>query len=435
MIIPVTYPGKLNFKSNLYAVEIKSRFIDQAHADGYYVGYGSELEAKIVGNQIQIGTGAFVVQGRMNEVISAETVTPQIYNNFVGYVVARIETFHPSDDNNCTFKAYVNTALSEIPLRQDNVYAINSNNENLVYELPIYSFEIKNGAITNLVKLIKAVDDYARIQQQVQTIQETITDALNAVNSAKEETLAIANDAKTNAETAITTANAANNKSTNAETKATNAMTIAQKSEIKVNDLEDKVIAGGTVITVAGTPQSGLVFESDPQEQLNDLKTNIEELGGNNASGKVEGFKQILISNQLYSLYSSDSDAKPSASDNHYRINVDYSFQSTIPDNATYFDMLVEEMRININGTYYIGSKGVICGNSNNNQCSNIVLKGNDAGTTANTYIIANCFTMNMTSKYSIPYLCVQFLDCEGNVIPITAGLYFSMKYFIRIKV
>lgn len=99
MIKSITFQGNRKFAANLYALEIKSRFIDQTHADGYYSGYGAELEAKVVGNQIQIGTGAFVVQGRISEVVSTEVVTPTIYGNCVGYVVARIETYHVSDDN------------------------------------------------------------------------------------------------------------------------------------------------------------------------------------------------------------------------------------------------------------------------------------------------------------------------------------------------
>ena len=96
-IKPVTYQGVFNFAANLYALEVKSRFIDQNKANGYYKGYGSELAATVVGQQIQIGTGAFVIQGRMNEVTAPETLSPQIFDGFVGYVCARIETYHPSD--------------------------------------------------------------------------------------------------------------------------------------------------------------------------------------------------------------------------------------------------------------------------------------------------------------------------------------------------
>ncbi|MBD5086701.1 MAG: hypothetical protein HDT32_05055 [Clostridiales bacterium] len=188
MIKAVTYQGNSAFKANLYALEIKSRFIDQNHADGYYTNYGSELDAQIVGNQIQIETGAFVVQGRMNEVVSAEIISPQMIDDYVGYIVARIETYHAEDADNCSFKAYVNTALSEIQLQQDDVYAMDADDSNKVYELPIYSFAIKNGAITELVKLIQPVADYARmIAEYNQKVDEILEEFVQGVNQKLKE--------------------------------------------------------------------------------------------------------------------------------------------------------------------------------------------------------------------------------------------------------
>ncbi len=347
MIKSITFQGNRKFAANLYALEIKSRFIDQTHADGYYSGYGAELEAKVVGNQIQIGTGAFVVQGRISEVVSTEVVTPTIYGNCVGYVVARIETYHVSDDNNCTFKAYVNTALSEIPLRQDDVYATNADNENLVYELPIYSFEIKDRTIVNLQKLIKPIDDYARVQKEVDQIVKSTNEALALVQSATESSeqatmsadnavkksdsaFRLATEAKTTADSladsiaqanetaqqAVSTANGAvediakYKSDTDAdiaqfkqsvneeiaditatangavdtanEAKATadglaesiaQANTIASEAkEIAEEALEQSKVTG-TKVNVDGTFQSDLNFDSNPQEQLNDLKS------------------------------------------------------------------------------------------------------------------------------------------------------------------
>lgn len=256
MIRPVTYQGVFNFDAHLYALEIKSRFIDQNNANGYYTGYGSELDATVVGNQIQIGTGAFVIQGRMNEITSTETVTPQILNNFVGYVVARIETYHPSDAGNCTLKAYVNTAFSEIALQKDNVYAAIADNENKVYELPIYSFEIKNGAIVNLKKLIKPVDDYARVQAQITEILQTTNEALAAANSAKTEALSIANDANSKADSAVrtagnavNTANDANGKAAGAVTTANNAVSVASEAKSTAENTVDVVNQQHTQMT------------------------------------------------------------------------------------------------------------------------------------------------------------------------------------------
>ena len=165
MIKPVTYQGVFNFKANLYALEVKSRFIDQSKADGYYKGYGDELAATVVGQSIQIGTGAFVVQGRMNEVTAAETVTPQMTNGYVGYVVARIETYHPSDEENCSFVAYVGTSLDAIPLTKTTFTTQRRKRSTRYMKLPIYSFAISGGAITNLQKLIGAVEDYAKINK------------------------------------------------------------------------------------------------------------------------------------------------------------------------------------------------------------------------------------------------------------------------------
>ena len=79
-IKPVTYQGASNFKSNLYALEIKSRFIDQTKANGYYKGYGEELAAIVAGNVVTVRSGALLVQGRLNEIETggeAVTVTPQ----------------------------------------------------------------------------------------------------------------------------------------------------------------------------------------------------------------------------------------------------------------------------------------------------------------------------------------------------------------------
>ncbi len=328
MIKSITFQGNRKFAANLYALEIKSRFIDQTHADGYYSGYGAELEAKVVGNQIQIGTGAFVVQGRISEVVSTEVVTPTIYGNCVGYVVARIETYHVSDDNNCTFKAYVNTALSEIPLRQDDVYATNADNENLVYELPIYSFEIKDRTIVNLQKLIKPIDDYARVQKEVDQIVKSTNEALALMQSAKESSdqatmsadsavrkvdsaVEVATEAKTTADgladsisQANTTADEANQMANSAVGVATQAKTTVEniskdisnyKEQIDetVADLEKNIVqgGGGSNILVAGKPQAQVNFKSDPQSQL-DMK--IDTSIYNNKTTLIERAKELV---------------------------------------------------------------------------------------------------------------------------------------------
>lgn len=260
MIKPVTYQGVFNFKANLYALEVKSRFIDQSKADGYYKGYGDELAATVVGQSIQIGTGAFVVQGRMNEVTAAETVTPQMTNGYVGYVVARIETYHPSDEENCSFVAYVGTSLDAIPLTKDDIYDAEAETVNKVYELPIYSFAISGGAITNLQKLIGAVEDYAKINQIVTSALSTAQTALTTAQAAETK----AQSAVDTAAAAVETAEAADGKADTAVSTANTAkstadaaaQTVQQEHEemtAEINELREDIAEGqGTIVERGG---------------------------------------------------------------------------------------------------------------------------------------------------------------------------------------
>lgn len=278
MIKPVTYQGVFNFKANLYALEVKSRFIDQSKANGYYKGYGDELSATIVGQSIRIGTGAFVVQGRMNEVTAAETVTPQMTNGYVGYVVARIETYHPSDEENCSFVAYVGTSLDAIPLVKDDIYSAESETVNKVYELPIYSFAISGRSITNLQKVISAVEDYAKINQTVVSALSTAQSALGTAQSAETKAqLAVdtANEAAETAETAdgkadaaVSTANIAKN------TADATAETVQQEHEqmaAEIEELAQAIADGGT--TVKRNGEALAIYEVDNVIETTDTIT------------------------------------------------------------------------------------------------------------------------------------------------------------------
>ncbi len=290
MIKPVTYQGVYNFNSNLYALEIKSRFIDQNNANGYYTNYGAELEAKVVGNQIQIGTGAFVVQGRMNEIVSTETVTVQITDNTVGYVVARIETYHPADENNCTLKTYIGSSLNNIPLQQDDVYAAEAENENRVYELPIYSFEIKNGTITNLTRLIRPVDDYSQVQLQIDELRKTTNDALEKATSAKAEALEIANAASAKSDNAISVASNAKNIASESETKAANAVAVSNNAVATADNA--KSIAENTVDVVNQQHEQ-------MREEINTLAEQIAEKQGTTVVKNGESLTVFIADNLI----------------------------------------------------------------------------------------------------------------------------------------
>ena len=286
---PVTFQGQFNFNANLYALEVKSRFIDQAHADGYYTNYGEELAAKIIGgNKIQVGTGALVVQGRMFEITAAEIVQPQIFDGFKGYVVARIETFHPADEGNCTIIPKIQTSWEALDreLEQNDVYAATADNINTAYELPIYSFEISGTQIVNLVQLIKPVCDYATIKKIVDDALDKAKDAVakaaaavstaNAANTKSGAAVATANQAASDAATALSVANALDGKITDAVDTAAGAVETANEAAAtadaateRVDELEQQIAEGqGTSVTIDGVPQAtfaadGLLRDGD----------------------------------------------------------------------------------------------------------------------------------------------------------------------------
>lgn len=279
MIKPVTFQGVFNFKANLYALEVKSRFIDQSKANGYYKNYGEELVAKIIGNTIQIGTGAFVIQGRMSEITTAESVTPpQLTNGYVGYVCLRSETYHPSDQDNTSVVCYVGATLDAIPLTQQDTYQQQADEQNLVYELPIYSFAIEGGAITNLKKLIEPCGDYEKLKaiadnalSKAQAAVETANQA-NQTSKQANETAGAANQTAGQAnETAI----AANQTAGQANETADKAKGIAERAEQTVTQQHEQMtveIEGlaeligekqGTTITINDIAQASIPFKGE----------------------------------------------------------------------------------------------------------------------------------------------------------------------------
>lgn len=174
----VTFPGARNFTSNLYALEVRSRFIDQSKANGYYVGYGDELKAIKSSNQITVGSGAFIIQGRMIEIdAGGETVNVEITNQHYGYICAKIETCPTSDLANCTLVVKTGEALSEISLMQDDTYKRESETVNKIYELPLYSFYMVGDAIYDLEKVIQPINEIERIYKMAKEAKEALENA------------------------------------------------------------------------------------------------------------------------------------------------------------------------------------------------------------------------------------------------------------------
>lgn len=280
MIKPVTFQGQSNFNANLYALEVKSRFIDQNNAHGYYLNYGDELAASVVGgNQIQVGTGAFVVCARMAEITAPEILRPQIFDTFKGYVVARIETYHPADELNVTLIAKVQTSWEALnrELEQNDVYAAEADNVNTAYELPIYSFEISGTQIVNLTRLIKPVCDYATMKAIVDNALATAQNAVTTANAAVDTS----NDARTKATAALTTANGANTKSDNAVATANTAKTNAQTALTTANGLDAQIkAANATAAGAVDTADAAADTATAASNKVDELETQIAEKQG-----------------------------------------------------------------------------------------------------------------------------------------------------------
>lgn len=280
MIKPVTFQGQSNFNANLYALEVKSRFIDQNNAHGYYLNYGDELAASVVGgNQIQVGTGAFVVCARMAEITAPEILRPQIFDTFKGYVVARIETYHPADELNVTLIAKVQTSWEALnrELEQNDVYAAEADNVNTAYELPIYSFEISGTQIVNLTRLIKPVCDYVTMKAIVDNALATAQNAVTTANAAVDTS----NDARTKAAAAVTTANGANTKSDNAVSVAGAAKKNADDALTTANGLDAQIkSANATAADAVDTADAAADTATAASNKVDELETQIAEKQG-----------------------------------------------------------------------------------------------------------------------------------------------------------
>ncbi len=323
MIKPVTFQGCFNFNANLYSLEVKSRFIDQSKANGYYKGYGSELAAQIIGQKIQIGTGAFLVQGRMCEITASELVAPQIFDGFVGYIVARIETYHPSDDANCTLVAYVNRTYEAITLEQNDTYAATADNINTAYELPIYSFGISGTQIVNLKKLIDPVADYATIKTIVDDALAKAASAIekantaistaNAASTKSDDAVSKATDAVTKATNAVTTANSANTKADNAVSVVNEAKQTANTAKQTADNAAEKADDAASVAVGADTKADNAIAKANDA----DSKAAGAVATANSAEDKADNAVEVanVASTKSDNAVSDASDAKQIASD------------------------------------------------------------------------------------------------------------------------
>ena len=256
-IKPVTFQGVANFKSNLYALEVKSRFIDQSKADGYYLGYGQELAASVSGSTVTVGSGAFLVQGRQIEIeTGGEAVSVEIRNGYYGYIIARIETFRPSDNACCSIIYKTGASLAAITLTQQDTYARVAETENRVYELPLFSFYMTGGNITNLTKVITALQEAATVRAIANAASETA----NAASQNASTAVTKANEAKTTAAGAVSTANAASQNASTAVTKANEAKTTAADAVSTANAASETAQQAAAAVDDAIQAAANLIY-------------------------------------------------------------------------------------------------------------------------------------------------------------------------------
>lgn len=322
MIKPVTFQGVSNFKANLYALEVKSRFIDQSKANGYYKNYGNELAGVVIGETIQIGTGAFVVQGRMSEIVTAENVTPTLINGNVGYVCLRCETYHPSDEYNTRLVVYTGANFDEIVLTQEDTYQNGADETNKIYELPIYSFEVANNNIVNLTKLIEPCGDYEKLKA---IADAAVAAAQNAVETA--------NTADTQSQNAVETANAANAQSQTAIETANAATATANQASTDVTRLEgvvdefvDRVITNqGTKVVKGDTSLKTLEVSDAPKADaaaLYDDKGNLKSSKpiADNDCIRLIDLENLICGRGFETSIFVDDDKTPLLDDNNNKI-------------------------------------------------------------------------------------------------------------------
>lgn len=258
MIKPVTFQGAENFKANLYALEVRSRFVDQSAANGYYAGYGNELAATVSSNVISIGTGAFLVQGRLIEVETAESLSVVIQNGKYGLVIARIETRPATNTANCSLVVRTGNSISALlsGLTQENTYQYAAETTNKVYELPLYNFYMTGGAITITEKVVSEIKEITEIKQKADTAVSTANSAVSTANTAK----TTANTAKTTANSASTAAATAQSTADTAQSTATAASNAAATAQSTANTANAKATANESEIATIKTRLDNLGF-------------------------------------------------------------------------------------------------------------------------------------------------------------------------------
>ena len=272
-IKPVTYQGVTNFKANLYALEVKSRFIDQSSANGYYKGYGDELAATVSSNTITIGSGAFLIQGRLNEIeTGGESVEVEIQNGYVGFVCARIETYRPDDTENCTLVVKTGANAESISFTQEDTYAKTAETENKVYEYPLYAFSMANGRINIVAKTISPVEENTETRNIATNAKSTADTAKTTATNAK----STADTASANASAAVSTANTAKSTADTASANASAAVLTANTAKSTADTAKTTATnAKSTADTASANASAAVSTANEAKQKIDQIADDI----------------------------------------------------------------------------------------------------------------------------------------------------------------
>lgn len=188
-IVPITFAGENNFKANLYALEVGSRFADQANKSGYY-DYGQKLAATVSGSDVTIGTGALLVNGRMIEVTSGVTISAAAVTS-KALIVAQITTAPVAV--NFVLKTGTSYEVIEAALTRQDTNAADSDTVGYIFEEPVYKLYknfvdeiIVDGSILlqKCEQIALFSERQSNFDQRLSTAETTIGNAVTEANAA-----------------------------------------------------------------------------------------------------------------------------------------------------------------------------------------------------------------------------------------------------------
>lgn len=249
-IVPITFAGENNFKANLYALEVGSRFADQTNKSGYY-DYGQKLAATVSGSDVTIGTGALLVNGRMIEVTSGVTISAAAVTS-KALIVAQITTAPVAV--NFVLKTGTSYEVIEAALTRQDTNAADSDTVGYVYEEPVY-------------KLCKNFVD------------EIVIDG--SILLQKCEQIALFSERQSNFEQRLS---AAETTIGNAVTEANAASAVASGMGARVEVLEAETLTYGDEWTAL---PSNHIIEADPGLYMFEMNVAYDRIGGNVFKSRV----------------------------------------------------------------------------------------------------------------------------------------------------